>query len=273
MADISFPQASSSTSAPGLALRYAAAGWVAVAAAGQLAFLWFIVAFYGPSTLGGHFADWNRKSLITGYVEGDAAGNLQFAIHVVLAALITTSGLIQLVPQIRMRAPAFHRWNGRIYLLTAALMSLGGLWLVWGRGTYLTLTGALSISAVGVLMLAASVMAYREARGRRFAAHRRWALRVFLLASAVWFQRVGYMAWIILNGGPAGIGPRMDGPFDIALGFAIFVVPLAVLELFFRAERGGPGLKWATAGALAVVTGIMAVGIFGTVAIMWARFL
>ena len=62
-------------------------------AAGQLLFTAFILLFYYPSSLSGHFERWNSKPLITGYVAGDIAGNLQFAIHVVLAAVMTASAI------------------------------------------------------------------------------------------------------------------------------------------------------------------------------------
>lgn len=255
-------------------LRGAAVFWFVVAAFGQLAFVYFIASFYGGSTLSGEFADWNRRNLITGHVPGDTAGNLQFAAHVLLAALITAGGLVQLIPAIRRYAPRLHRWNGRVYVATAVVMALGGLALVWIRGTHLTLTGAISISMVAGLILLSAAMALRHARARRIDVHRRWALRLFMVSNAVWFQRVGYMAWIIINQAPVGIGKRMDGWFDVALGFGIFVVPLAVLELYLRARDGrSAALKLATAGLLTVLTLVMAVGIFGTIRIMWWRVL
>ena len=38
------------------------------------------------------------------------------------------------------------------------------------------------------------------ARSRRITEHRRWALRLFMAASAVWFFRVGLMGWTMLTG-------------------------------------------------------------------------
>lgn len=261
------------TTAAGV-LRASGGVWFAVAAIGQMAFIYFIARFYIPPTLQGEFEAWNRKSLISGYVPGDDAGNLGFAVHVLLAGLITASGLLQLLPVIRRKAPGFHRWNGRMFVALAVAMSLGGLWLVWVRGTYLTMAGAVSISLLGVLMLAAAAMTVRHAMARRIALHERWALRLFLLSSGVWFQRVGYMAWIILNGGPVGIGPAMDGPFDIAWGFGQFVLPLAVLELYLSARRArSSAMKFGVAALVGVLTLVMAIGIFGTVRIMWWRFM
>ena len=255
-------------------LRMSARFWFTVAAIGQLAFVYFIARFYIPPTLQGQLEAWNRKALITGYVPGDDAGNFAFGVHVVLAAVITASGLVQLLPVIRRRAPALHRWNGRVFVTLAVVMSLGGLWLVWGRGTYLTIPGAVSISLLGVLTLVAAATTVWHARARRIASHEAWALRLFLLCSGVWFQRVGYMAWIILNGAPVGIGPRMDGAFDIAWGFGQFILPLTVLELYLLARRSmSPGLKASVAALLGLLTLVMAVGIAGTVGIMWWRFI
>ncbi len=255
-------------------LSNAARLWFLVAVFGQWAFVYYIAAFYGPSTLTGNFAAWNRRDLIKGYVPGDRVGNLYFAGHVLMAGLITASGALQLFPQIRARAISFHRWNGRVYIALAFLMALGGLWMIWVRGTYLTVSGAVSSTVLATLIMVCATMTAREAIACRIAAHHRWALRTFLLVNAVWFQRVGYMAWMILARGPVGVGDHMDGPFDYFLDFGKFLIPLAILELYMsaRAREGNAG-KVTMAATLIVVTVLMAVGIFGTLTIMWRAFL
>jgi hypothetical protein len=240
---------------------------------GQSLFLIFILAFYYPSTLSGEFAAWNSKTLITGYRAGDLVGNLAFGAHVLLAALVTGSGLIQLIPAIRSRWPAVHRWNGRAYLVTALLLASGGLWLVWGRGTYLNLPGALGITLDALLIFGCAAMTWRYARGKRFNLHRRWALRTFVVASAVWFMRVGYMAWGIATGGP-GIGERMDGPFDMFIAFGNSLVPLAILELYFWVQdRGSPQGRYAMAGLLVFCGLVVAGGSAGAWFMMWSPYL
>jgi len=242
-------------------------------AAGQLLFTAFILLFYYPSSLSGDFAAWNSKPLIKGFVAGDAGGNLFFAVHVLMAAVITFGGLVQLVPGVRNRWPAVHRWNGRLYLVSALMLALGGLWLTWGRGTWLNLTGAVGISLDALLILAFAAMAYRTARGRRFVEHRRWALRLFAVASAVWFMRVGYMAWGIATGG-AGIGKAMDGPFDLFLAFANSLLPLVVTELYLRAgARGTPAAKKSVAALLAVSGLVILGGSVGAWMMMWSPYI
>lgn len=242
-------------------------------AAGQLLFTAFILLFYYPSSLSGDFAAWNSKPLIKGFVAGDTGGNLFFAAHVLMAAVITFGGLVQLVPAIRNRWPAIHRWNGRLYLFSAVMLALGGLWLTWGRGTWMNLTGAVGISLDALLILAFATFAWRSARVRRFVEHRRWALRLFAVASAVWFMRVGYMAWGIATGG-AGIGDRMDGPFDLFLAFANSLLPLAVTELYIRASaRGTPAAKRSVAALLAVSGLVILAGSAGAWMMMWSPYL
>ncbi|HEY6528970.1 MAG TPA: hypothetical protein VIZ65_09775 [Cellvibrionaceae bacterium] len=82
--------------------------WFLVAATGQLAFVFFIVAYYGSRTLQGNFAAWNDKPVITGYVPGDRLGNSLFALHVLLGGVITLAGLLQLLPSIRQKIPRLH---------------------------------------------------------------------------------------------------------------------------------------------------------------------
>jgi hypothetical protein len=256
-------------------LAAAARLWFAAAVAGQWAFVSYIAGFYGAPTLQGHFEAWrHNRNLITGYVAGDGVGNLAFAVHVLLAALITTSGALQLTPTLRARAPAFHRWNGRAYVLTAFIMALGGLWLVWVRGTWLNVYGLAGSTMLASLIMLSAAMTVRHAMARRIDAHRRWALRLFMVANGVWFQRIGYTAWMILNRGPVGIGDHMDGPFDIVWSFAAYLLPLAILEVYLRTRDHGsaPG-KAAMAAALLSLTGVMGVGIAGAYLFMWRPLL
>lgn len=249
-------------------LACAARGWFAATAFGQFLFAAFVLLHYYPPTLAGDFAAWNERALITGHVPGDTAGNRQFALHVLAAAAMTLLGLVQLVPAVRRRWPALHRWSGRLFLGLATVLSLGGLWLVWVRGSYLTLNGALAITADGLLILACGFMAWRTASRRDLATHRRWALRTFILASGVWFMRVGYVAWGIATGG-SGIARGMAGPFDIVWAWATHLLPLAMLELYFRSERAGSFAQRAMAAALWLAAAIILGGSLGAWLVMW----
>ncbi|MBD3729928.1 MAG: DUF2306 domain-containing protein [Sphingomonadales bacterium] len=239
---------------------------------GQALFVLFIALFYYPSTLSGNFARWNSKPLITGFQAGDGTGNAGFAIHVLFAAIITAAGLMQITPRLRQRFPRLHRWTGRSYMVAAIALSLGGLWLVWVRGTYLNLAGAVGITANALVILTCAGMSWRYALRRKFAQHRRWALRLFVAASAVWFMRVGYMAWGITTGG-IGIGERMDGPFDQFLAFGNMIVPLLVLEAYLRAGECGDRRRLAVAALLAVSGIVMLGGSAAAWFVMWSPYI
>lgn len=251
-------------------LRLTGVIWFIAAAIGQAAFIYFILAFYTPRTLSGDYAAWNDKLLIDGHIEGDGLGNVMFAAHVFGAALMTFGGLLQLVPQVRARLPALHRWNGRLFVIAACGLALGGLWLTWGRGTYLSLISAVAVSLNGVLILWFTIAALRLAIQRRFDDHRRWAMRAFIAVNGVWFLRVGMMAWVIGNQGPVGMNRQMSGPADIMLIFGCYLIPLAVLEVYFAAQRSASeAAKWCAGGLVLAMTGVMGLGIFGAVTLMW----
>jgi hypothetical protein len=257
------------------ALKNAVLFWFVVAMTGQWLFVYYVGVFYDVPTIQGKFEAWKRNKMVPhGYVVGDVVGNLHFAAHVLLAGVMTLCGTLQLLPQIRARVPALHRWSGRAFIVIAITLSLGGLYMVWVGGRRSNWVGGLAISVDAVLIITFGVLAWRYALARNFAAHRRWALRTFIVASGVWFMRVGYMAWFIINQGPVGVKRNGTGWFDLIWAFGTFLLPLAILELYFYAQvRGLRRGKFAVAGVLFIATALMAVGIFGAFMFMWRPLL
>jgi len=250
-------------------LGAAAALWFVTALLGQCAFVAYVISFYGGAAMARRFDKWNEV-LVGGYVRGGFTGNVALSAHLAFAVVITVAGLVQLVPQLRTRAPALHRWNGRLYLVTAFVVTLSGLYAVWTRGSAGGLSMRIAVSGDGLLILLSAALALRHARARRMASHRRWALRTFLLASGVWFFRVGLMLWILAMGGPVGVGKHFDGPFVQAWAFGCYLLPLLVLQLYFHAQaRPGATQKYLTAvlvACLAIATGG---GMVGALVAMW----
>lgn len=250
------------------ALTSAAVLWFLVAVAGQWLFVVYIIGFFGPPTLQGNFEAWNRNTFLPhGYVAGDTIGNLTLAAHVMMAAIITFGGTLQLIPQIRARAIWFHRWNGRLFVSIAFAISLAGLFLHAARGTNLIGGIAIALNALLIMFCAGQALGYAIARD--IETHRRWALRTFMVVNGVWFLRVGFAAWIVLTQGVV-IKPKFDFVFFIFWAFGNYLVPLAVLELYLRTEgRAGALSKVAVAALLIGLTAVMAVGIYGAYQIFW----
>jgi hypothetical protein len=264
-------RAPAATPRAGATLRAAAGLWWFAALLGQWAFFYYIALFYGPSTLSGNFQVWSKNhALLKGYVPGDTAGNLAFGVHALMAGYVALGGALQLVPQIRRYAPRFHRWNGRIFLVMALGISVTGLYMIWVRGGATNLTGAAAISLNGALIILLAVMAWRTALVRDIVAHRRWALRTWLVANGQWFFRVGIFGWIILNRGPVGLGDNFDGPVVVFWEFGCYLVPLAVLELYLRIKQsGGAGARFATAAGLFAFALLTVIGVAAVAFIMW----
>jgi uncharacterized membrane protein len=256
------------------ALNAAARFWFVVAVVGQWAFFYYILAFYGPTTFTGNFQAWTRnKFLQHGYVAGDTAGNLVFASHALLAGVIAFGGALQLVPQIRARAMGVHRWLGRVFLVTALGLGVSGLYITWLHGARPKFWEVLPIDLNAVLIFACVGWAWRTAVTHQVAAHRRWALRTYLVANAQWFTRIGFVAWMVVSRS-AGWGERFDERFFEVWTYGCYGVPLAVLELYLRAkESPQQGKKWAMAGAMAVLTLLMGAGIYGVANFMWLPLL
>lgn len=192
-------------------------------------------------------------------------------LHLAGAVALIAAGALQLSPVLRRHAPRVHRGVGRAYLVVAASMSVGGLAMVWLRGAVGDLSQHLAISLNALLILACAGVAWRHARAGRFDRHRRWALRLFLVVSGVWFFRIGLMAWLVVNQGPVGFDPAtFTGPFLTGLGFAQTLLPLGVLELYFKAQASrAASARLALAAGLALSTLAMAVGIAAATGIMW----
>ncbi|HTA25825.1 MAG TPA: DUF2306 domain-containing protein [Terriglobales bacterium] len=250
------------------ALTAAARFWFAVTVVGQLVFAFTVASFYALTALRGDYHQWNFTN---GYVPGFSMGNTAVVMHVASAAFIMLAGAVQLVPQIRNRFPVFHRWNGRIYLLTAVTLSVAGLYMTWIRGSVGDLSVHLGSTLNAVLIWLCGGMALRYALARDFKTHRRWALRFFLVVSASWFFRIGFFLSLLINKGPFGFDPStFRGPFLTFMSFAEFLIPLAVLEIYLRAQdRPGALRRMATASMLFVVTLVMAAGLFAVAMAQW----
>jgi uncharacterized membrane protein len=250
------------------ALKAAARFWFGVTVIGQLVFAFAVASFYGLTALRGDYHGWKFTN---GYVPGVTKGNWAVVMHVASAAVIMLAGAVQLVPQIRKRFAAFHRWNGRIYMLTAVTLSLAGLYMTWIRGSVGDVSQHLGSTLNAVLIWLFGAMALRYALARDFRIHRRWALRLFLVVSASFFIRIMLFLSFLVFKGPIGFDPStFTGPFLTFLSFGQCLIPLAVLELYFRAQDN-PGVlrRMAMAGLLFGLTLVMGAGLFALTTATW----
>jgi tetratricopeptide (TPR) repeat protein len=253
-----------------VALKAAVRFWFAVAVIGQLLFASTVASFYGLAAVRGNFQMFN-KFMSHGYIPGDRVGNVVVAVHLMSAVIIILAGMLQLVPQIRNRFPVFHRWNGRVYIVTAFSISLAGLYMMWIRGGVGDAAQHLASTLMAALIMLCAVMALRYALARDFKTHRRWALRLYLVVSASLFIRAGIFLSLFVNRGPFGFDPAtFTGPFLTFISFAQYLVPLAVLELYLRVQdRPGAARRMAMAAGLFVLSIGLTAGIFAVSMAVW----
>lgn len=256
---------------PDKSLAAAASLWFGVAIVGQWLFALYVLSLYGARLVASGLPGLAETHLSNSYVAGDAIGNVAVAAHVLIAVVIHGAGPLQFIPQIRRNLPKVHHWTGRAFLLAAVTGGVTGLYMIWVRGTGGTglLNNLSNTIATGLIVLFAS-LALRNAMARNIAVHRRWALRLFLVASAVWFARLGI--W-----GTGVVAPVLGVEFRPIMMQVVAImdvlklaVPLAICEMFLWAQsRAGPNGKLAAAALLLVATLATAVGIYGAATLVW----
>ncbi|OBX19317.1 putative membrane protein DUF2306 [Gelidibacter algens] len=244
--------------------------WFSVAVVSQIIFATYVILFYGKATLSGHSEYWN-KILPHGYVNGEVIGNLVVGLHLFLAAVIIVGGPLQLITKIRNRFRKFHRWNGRIFIFTAYVLSITGLTMVWGRGAVGGLAQHISISINAILIIIAATMTIFFAVRRNIKIHSSWAIRLYLLVNGVWFFRVGLFFWLFVNNGPYGYDPKtFQGPFLTFLSISQYSIPLILFELYLFAKRKNIAiLNYSASFILFLFILIIAIGSYSISTSLW----
>ena len=231
----------SKASKPSKLLKKSVNIWFVVVVIGQFLFALYIFGLYGVSGLAGDFERWNAASP-QGYVAKDNLGNVFFGMHMALAAIITLGGPLQLMKKVRATFPKFHRVNGRIYIFTAFLISIAGLYLTWVRGNVGGVIGSIFVSINAAFIFVCAFYTVRLAMARKLKAHRKWAIRLFLAVSGVWFFRVFLMLWLTIWQGPVGFDMEtFQGPALVMINAFCFVLPVLFAEFYFRAIESESG--------------------------------
>ncbi|QEC44490.1 DUF2306 domain-containing protein [Pseudobacter ginsenosidimutans] len=251
-------------------LKYITRFWFVVTFLGQLMFAWYILMVYYRSTALGNLEKWNSVNPHF-YIKGDITGNLIFGVHVALAAIITILGPLQLIDQLRRKAPRFHRISGRIYIFSAFLISIAGLYLAWVRGTVGGLFSAITISINALIIIVCAYFTIRYAIQRKIHLHNQWAVHLLLGVSGVWLFRVFFMLWMLIHQAPVGFDPEtFTGPFLYALGIFVYILPQGIVALYFRAKFSKWSYKkYAFSILLFVLTIGIAAGTAGAMMGMW----
>lgn len=153
---------------------------------------------------------------------------LLFFLHTTVSPIALLIGVFQFLPATR--RTAWHRWSGRAYVLFCMLGAASGLGIAFTT-TMGPLVGT-GFAILAVLWFAATYNAYRFARNRDFARHRRWMIRSYALTAAAITLRL-----ILPVSGLAGLS-FAEGYLIAAWG--CWTLNIVIAELIIRA-RPDPG--------------------------------
>jgi hypothetical protein len=157
-----------------------------------------------------------------------------FYAHILAGPITLVLGLVLLSGRFRARLPQWHRRLGRVQgVLVLGLLVPSGLWMAW----YVQAEGAArAVAATGFAALSVATgtcvaMGWHAAVQRRFAVHRVWMVRCYLLlCSAVVLRAIGGLSLVT----------DVDSDWRYAAtAWLSWVVPLGVFE--FVSVRRGPG--------------------------------
>ncbi len=152
------------------------------------------------------------------------SGSYQWAFYVHIAAgpMALILGMILISERFRLRFPKWHRYLGRIQALNVLfLVAPSGLWMAYRAEA--GPVAAVGFAALAILTATTITLGWRSAVKRRFAEHRRWMWRCFLLlCSTVVLRLIAGMATV------TGIQATWVEPMA---AWASWVVPLAAFEL------------------------------------------
>ncbi|MBS0205015.1 MAG: DUF2306 domain-containing protein [Planctomycetes bacterium] len=142
--------------------------------------------------------------------------------HIISGPVTLILGLILISNRFRTRFPQWHRRLGRVQVFCVLLLvSPSGLWMAWYAAP--GPVAGISFAILSVLTGACVVLGWQAAVKRRFAIHRVWMGRCFvLLCSAVVLRVVG---------GLGSVGGVQSDWYDPLASWASWVVPLVAFEM------------------------------------------
>lgn len=155
---------------------------------------------------------------------------IPIVLHIVSGILLNLLSPFQFVPSFRQRWPGWHRWSGRLLILSGFLAALTGLWMNQffpAYGGVLKYPGII-VNSLG-LMVSFSI-ALRVILVGDVQRHRAWMMRAVAFGLGPATQRLFILPYFLVYGIPS----------DFLIGFIIwlgFLLNLAVVEWVLWRER------------------------------------
>jgi uncharacterized membrane protein len=172
------------------------------------------------------------------------ASPLPVTVHIVSVSLFAILGAFQFATSLRRRWPVWHRWAGRLLVVSGLLVGLSGLWMTLfyypravGDGDLLAALRLL----FGFGMIVSIVLAYVAIRRGNVKLHRAWMMRGYAIGMGAGTQALVLMFGEIIAGKPDELSRAL------LMGVA-WVINLAVAEWVIR-RRPARRVRMASAAA------------------------
>ncbi len=229
----------------------------------------YILAFYAAALYGGNLEKWN--DVLPGlYNQGSPGATSGIGLHFAMGGIILMLGSIQLIEAIRVRYSAFHRWVGRVYVVSCLLAAIGGLSFIIARGTIGGTVMNIGFAGYGILMIVCAWKAYRYAVTKQIEQHSRWALRLYALAIGSWLYRIDYGFWFMMTH-KAGHLENFRGVFDRLMSFFFYIPNLLVAQVFINPSKNKTSsvLNFLSGFGLLLLTVVLFIGTYYFTKILW----
>jgi len=152
-----------------------------------------------------------------------------FYLHIVSGPVVLLNGLVLLSEHVRRTCRGVHRWLGRVQA-TAVLVVLLPSGAMMAKHSFGGWGGGFSFLLLSVATAGCTVLGIANAVRGRYASHRRWMLRSYvLICSAV--------ALRLISGAASAVGVEDPETAYIVAAWVSWLVPLSIFEILSSLTR------------------------------------
>ena len=157
------------------------------------------------------------------------AYSVAFYVHIVTGPITLLTGIVLMSTGLLKRFPHWHRRLGKLQVVCVLATAVSGLWMARYAGTGIV-AGA-GFATLAIATATTVICGFQTAIQRRFAEHRIWMTRCFLLlCSAVVLRLTAGLA----------IVTRFDADWVYPMSaWTSWLVPLGIYEFIRRGKEGG----------------------------------
>ena len=152
-------------------------------------------------------------------------------LHIISVGLYCYLGAFQFLPSIRRHSLKWHRYNGRLMVVTGIVSALSGLWMTHFYSFPYELQGNLLYSVrilLGSAMVVFIFLGLAAILKRDIVRHSSWMIRAYAIGQGASTQGLMIMSWIAISGGePSGLTR------DVMMTFA-WIINIAIAEWIIR---------------------------------------